>query len=193
MYRFGGFVSGLGRRRRLRGFGTDVRCAMAALDADYLVIGAGASGMAFTDALVDHSEARVALVDRRDEPGGHWLDAYPFVQLHQASAFYGVASTVLGDGSLQTEGPEAGLHERAGGTEIRDYYRRVLGERLLASGRVTFHGGCEYVGDGAFVSAETGERHEARAGCRIVDARYLAPEIPARTAPPFAVACPSSR
>jgi cation diffusion facilitator CzcD-associated flavoprotein CzcO len=81
--------------------------------ADYLVIGAGASGLAFTDALVDHDpRARVTLVDRRDGVGGHWREAYPFVRLHQASPFYGVASTVLG-GDRQTDGPEAGLLERA--------------------------------------------------------------------------------
>ena len=56
------------------------------LEADYLVVGAGASGMAFADAMIGHSDARVALVDRRHGPGGHWLDAYPFVRLHQASS-----------------------------------------------------------------------------------------------------------
>jgi len=34
------------------------------LDVDYLVVGAGAMGMAFTDALVDHADARVAILDR---------------------------------------------------------------------------------------------------------------------------------
>ena len=71
------------------------------IDVDYLVVGAGAMGMAFTDALIDHSDTRVALVDRRHSAGGHWLEAYPFVRLHQASAFYGVASTLLGGGRLQ--------------------------------------------------------------------------------------------
>ena len=33
--------------------------------------------MAFTDALIDHCSASVVLVDRRQVPGGHWLDAYP--------------------------------------------------------------------------------------------------------------------
>src|SRR3712207_5465830 len=73
------------------------------LEADYLVVGAGAAGMAFTDALIDHADVRVALVDRRHAPGGHWLDAYPFVRLHQASAFYGVASTLLGGGRVQDQ------------------------------------------------------------------------------------------
>ncbi len=53
------------------------------LEADYLVVGAGAAGMAFTDALIAASDAQVVLVDRRHAPGGHWLDAYPFVRLHQ--------------------------------------------------------------------------------------------------------------
>ncbi len=66
---------------------------MRSLDTDYLVVGAGAMGMAFTDALIDHADVHVTLVDRRHVAGGHWNDAYPFVQLHQASVFYGVAST----------------------------------------------------------------------------------------------------
>lgn len=158
------------------------------MDADYLVIGAGATGMAFTDALVDHADARVALVDRRHSVGGHWLDAYPFVQLHQASSFYGVASTLLGEGRVQERGPEAGLHERASGAEISAYYGRVLRDRLLPSGRVAFYGACEYVGERRFVSRVSGERFEAPPRCRIVDARYLAPDIPADTPPPFEVA-----
>jgi NAD(P)-binding Rossmann-like domain len=158
------------------------------LEADYLVVGAGASGMAFADALTRSADVRVALVDRRHGPGGHWLDAYPFVRLHQASSFYGVASTLLGSGSIQREGPEAGLHQRASAPEICAYYERVLNEQLVPSGRVEFHPNCEYLGDGSFVSRLSGERYEAGRDCRIVDARYLAPEIPATTEPPFRVA-----
>ncbi len=158
------------------------------VDADYLVVGAGAAGMAFADALTGRADVRVALVDRRPAPGGHWRDAYPFVRLHQASCFYGVASTELGSGSIQREGPEAGLHERAGVAEICAYYDRVLNETLLPSGRVEFHPNCEYLGDGSFVSRVSGQHHRAQPDCRIVDARYLAPEIPATSAPPFGVA-----
>ena len=112
------------------------------VEADYLVVGAGATGMAFTDALIDHAEVRVALVDRRHTVGGHWLDAYPFVQLHQASSFYGVASTPLGGGRIQRVGPEAGLSERATVSEICAYYGQVLADRMLASGRVEVFRGC---------------------------------------------------
>src|SRR5579862_2089194 len=102
----------------------DVPSAAETIDVDYLVVGAGAVGMGFTDVLIEHADVRVALVDRRAAPGGHWLDAYPFVRLHQASAFYGVASTVLGTGALQGGGPEAGLHERARRDEVVGYYEQ---------------------------------------------------------------------
>lgn len=157
------------------------------LDADYLVVGAGAMGMAFTDALVEHSDARVALVDRRHSVSGHWLEAYPFVRLHQASAFYGVASTLLGGGQLQQRGPEQGLQERASQAEICLYYTRVL-DRLLESGQVELFANSEYRGDRTVVSRVSGEELAVPDRCRIVDARYLAPSIPAESPPPFDVA-----
>lgn len=40
------------------------------VDADYLVVGAGAMGMAFTDALIDHADVSVVMVDRRHGAGG---------------------------------------------------------------------------------------------------------------------------
>jgi hypothetical protein len=165
--------------------------AMQSLETDYLVVGAGAMGMAFTDALIDHADVHVTLVDRRHVAGGHWQDAYPFVQLHQASVFYGVASTVLGSGAVQRSGPEAGLHERARQSDIRAYYDDILHRRFLGSGRVTFLGGSEYHTDGSShlvtsrVSGETVAVHVRR---RVVDATYLAPTIPATTPPPFGVA-----
>ncbi len=160
---------------------------MTRLEADYLVIGAGAMGMAFTDALIDHSDAHVVLVDRRDGVGGHWRAAYPFVRLHQSSTFYGVASTLLGGGRIQHEGPEAGLHERADQPTIVSYYDQVLTERMVGTERAEFFGDSDYVGDRSFVSRVTGERFEVPESCRIVDARYLAPEIPAETPPRFQV------
>ena len=144
--------------------------------------------MAFTDALIDHADVRVALVDRRHSVGGHWLDAYPFVRLHQASAFYGVASTLLGGGRVQRGGPEDGLHERAPISEITAYYEHVLSDRMLASDQVEFFGSCEYVPDRQFVSTTSGQRFEVPPACRVVDTHHLAPDIPAEKPPPFEVA-----
>ncbi|KRF23437.1 pyridine nucleotide-disulfide oxidoreductase [Phycicoccus sp. Soil803] len=158
------------------------------LEVDYLVVGAGAMGMAFTDSLVDHAaDVRVALVDRRHGVSGHWLAAYPFVRLHQSSAFYGVASTLLGGGQLQQRGPEKGLQERASQPEICAYYAKVL-DRLVDTGRVEFFPNSEYAGDRSFTSRVSGERFEIGPGCRVVNARYLAPSIPAEKAAPFGVA-----
>jgi hypothetical protein len=163
---------------------------MMRLETDYLVVGAGAMGMAFTDALVDHADVHVTLVDRRHGPGGHWHDAYPFVQLHQASVFYGVASTVLGTGELQVQGPEAGLQARAHRSEIQAYYDDVLHRRFLGSGRVSFLPASEYRREGsAHVVTDllTGSNVEVDVRRRVVDATYLSPTVPATTPPPFGV------
>ncbi len=164
---------------------------MRSLQTDYLVVGAGAMGMAFVDALVDHADVHVTLVDRRHAAGGHWLDAYPFVQLHQASLFYGVASTVLGTGAVQPRGPEAGLQERARKSEILAYYDNILYRRFLPSGKVTFLGGSEYRTDGRnhwVTSRVTGETMQVDVRRRVVDSAYVGPTIPATTAAPFRVA-----
>ena len=154
------------------------------LDAEYLVVGAGAAGLAFTDALVDHNpDVHVALVDRRDGVGGHWRAAYPFVRLHQASQFYGVASTVMG-GGVQQSGPEAGLYERADQPAILDYYERVLTTRL--AGRVSTYFRHHHA-DGLVVPIDGGEPLVVPEHCRIVDARYLAPEVPSEWPPRFEV------
>jgi hypothetical protein len=165
--------------------------AMASLETDYLVVGAGAMGMAFTDALIDHADVSVTLVDRRHAAGGHWQDAYSFVQLHQASLFYGVASTLLGTGTVQPSGPEEGLQERARQPEIQAYYDEVLRRRFLASGRVRFLRGSDYHTDGSshlVTSRVSGETVQIDVRRRIVDATYLSPTIPATTPSPFGVA-----
>ena len=159
-----------------------------ALEADYVVVGAGAAGMAFTDALIDNADVSVIVVDRRHGVGGHWLDAYPFVRLHQASSFYGVASTLLGDGRIQQDGPEAGLPERATAPEICSYYARVMRERMVRSGQVTFYPNCDYLGGGRFESRVSGKRYEVRGRRRVVDAHYLSPRIPSSSPAPFGTA-----
>ena len=157
------------------------------LDVDYLVVGAGAMGMGFVDTLIEHADVRVAVVDRRHAAGGHWLEDYPFVRLHQSSTFYGVASTVLAGGRLQERGPEAGLHVRASQPEIVDYYAQTV-ERMRQTGRVEVLTGSDYLGDRTVVSRISGQRYEVPEACRIVNAHYLAPRIPAESSPPFAVA-----
>jgi hypothetical protein len=161
----------------------------AQLETDYLVVGAGALGMGFVDALVEHSDADVVMVDRRHRPGGHWLDSYPFVQLHQPSMVYGVNSTALGrEDRIEPNGRDAGFLERAAGTEICGYYDEVLRNRLLASGRVRFFPMCDYLGDRRYRSLLTGTDTEVTVRKRVVDATYMASRVPATDPPPFEVA-----
>jgi hypothetical protein len=162
---------------------------MRELDTDYLIVGAGSSGMAFADALLTHSDARVVLVDRRHSPGGHWLDAYPFVRLHQPSANYGVASRRLGDDRIDDTGINAGFYERATSSEICGYYAQVL-DGFRSTGRAQFLGMTDYHGqdaDGHHVrSLVTGAETTIRAR-KLVDATYVASEVPSRHVPAFTV------
>jgi hypothetical protein len=158
------------------------------LETDYLVIGCGAAGMAFTDALITHSDAQVVMVDRRHAPGGHWNGAYPFVRLHQPSAFYGVNSMPLGEDSIDRCGLNAGHHERATGSEIVGYYGRVMDQRLLPSGQVRYFPMCDYVGQHRFASRASGKTYEVKVRKKLVDATYLEPSVPASYPPPFDVA-----
>lgn len=170
--------------------GGDVR-----IDTDYLVVGAGATGLAFADALVAETDAEVTLVDRRPAPGGHWLDAYPFVRLHSPSAYYGVNSLRLGEDRVDREGENAGFYERATGGEVCDYFAAVAA-RLRRGGQVRLLTGHEFLGEGTAAESVrdlgTGALHDVGVRRRIVDARYLEASVPATHTRPFEVA-PSAR
>ena len=157
------------------------------LTPDYLVIGAGAMGMAFTDTIVTESAASVVIVDRRDKPGGHWNDAYPFVRLHSASAYYGVNSHPLGQDRIEPSGLNRGYHERASAAEICAYFDRIMRHHFLRSRRVQYFPLCEYRGNGEFYSLISGRRHRI-APKRVVDATFTDTSIPSLRTPDFAVA-----
>ncbi len=158
------------------------------IDTDYLIIGCGAAGMAFADTLITHLDAQVLMVDRRHAPGGHWNEAYPFVRLHQPSAFYGVNSMSLGEDAIDRCGINAGYHERASGPEIVGYFRRVMDQRLLPSGKVRYFPMSEYVGEDRFISRVSGITYEVKVRKKRVDATYLQSSVPASYPPPFDVA-----
>ena len=163
------------------------------IDVDYLVIGGGAAGIAFTDSLItDADDVDVVIVDRRDRPGGHWNDAYPFVRLHQPAAFYGVNSRPLGTDALEPSGPNQGMYEQSNAGAICDYFHRVLTETLVPSGRVSFLGKTEYCGevDGRhqLVNCLTGATTWVSARRGVVDATYQETDIPKRHQRNFSVA-----
>jgi NAD(P)-binding Rossmann-like domain len=118
------------------------------LQADYLVVGAGAMGLAFADTLISETDATLVMVDRNDRPGGHWTTAYPFVRLHQPSAYYGVNSRDLGSDTIDVDGLNAGYYELASGAEVCAYFDAVMRQHLLPTGRVAYLPMSEYLGDG---------------------------------------------
>lgn len=164
---------------------------MRRAETDYLIIGAGATGLAFADTLVAETNAHVTLVDRHGKPGGHWNDAYPFVTLHQPSAFYGVASMELGSGLKDPVGLNRGLAELASGPEVSGYFDRVMNHRLLASGRVSYHPLSNHLADSddgaTFESLLSGERTQLTVRRKIVDATFFSPEVPSTHRPAFVV------
>jgi hypothetical protein len=159
---------------------------MHRIEADYLVVGAGAMGMAFIDTLVSETPARIVLVDRNHQPGGHWTTAYPFVRLHQPSAFYGVNSCRLGSDTIDQAGWNQGLYELATAGEVCAYYDHVLRQRLLPTGQVSYFPMSEYLGAGRFRTL-AGTEYTVAAR-RVVDATYMRVMVPSMRPPPYSVA-----
>ncbi len=166
---------------------TDNAAAPAAIDADYLVIGAGGMGMAFVDTLIAETDARVVIVDRYHAPGGHWTLAYPFVRLHQPSTGYGVESRRLGEDAIDATGWNAGLLELASVGEVCAYFDAVMQRNFLPTGRVDYRPMSHYEGDGCFRSLASGTRFQVGPDCRIVDATYQNVTVPAMRPPPYDV------
>ncbi|RLA50250.1 MAG: NAD(P)/FAD-dependent oxidoreductase [Gammaproteobacteria bacterium] len=156
------------------------------LEVDYLIVGAGATAMAFTDVLIQETDARVVIVDREHKPGGHWNHAYPFVRLHQPSAYYGVNSRSLGDRHICQSGYNRGLFDLASSSEVCTYFDKLMQQDLLPSGRVQYFLKCEYDGDGQFHSLLSGERHTVTAK-KVVDATFLSSQVPSTRPPPYKV------
>jgi len=156
--------------------------------ADYLVVGTGAMGMAFVDTLLSDTQCTVVMVDRYARPGGHWTIAYPFVRLHQPSAFYGVNSRALGEDKVDQVGWNKGLAELATVDEVCGYFSIVMHQTFLPSGRVSYFPKHEYTGNGEFRSIVTGKTFRVNETTRIVDATYMKVKVPAMGSPSYEVA-----
>lgn len=165
---------------------------------DYLVIGAGAASMAFVDTLLTESpDVSVLVVDRHAHPGGHWNDGYGFVQLHQPSLLYGVASQQL-EGSwfklLAFRGMLPWKH-RATKKEILDYYQRIM-NKWVASGRVQYFPESSYNFDKEsdsgssihkFTNEKTNKMYQVRVREKLVNGILGECRVPSKTPPTFPV------
>lgn len=158
------------------------------ITADYVIVGCGAVGMAFADTLLTETDATIVIIDNHHRPGGHWNVAYPFVTLHQPSAYYGVCSRELGSGLKDEVGLNKGLFDMASGAEVCAYYYHVMRQTFLPSGRVQYFPLCDYKGDGVFEHTMTGETFYVTANKKTVDCTFLKTTVPSTHTPNFAIA-----
>lgn len=158
------------------------------LSTDYLIVGSGAIGMAFADVLLEETDASLIIVDRYAEPGGHWNHAYSFVRLHQPAAFYGVSSRELSGDKRDQDGLNKGFSSLSSLPEIKSYYKAVMEEQFLSSGRVRYFPQCEYKGDCTFASLETGEEFKVDVQKKIINATHLTTKVPSTHTPNFTYA-----
>lgn len=150
-----------------------------ALEADYLVIGAGATALSFVDTLLEQDEqATVVMVDRHSAPGGHWNDAYSFVALHQPSSSYGVNRVPLGQDRIDEAGPNKGFFELASGAEVLAYFQSVMRDHLLPTGRVQYFPNSEYDGERGFRNIFSGEETQVTVRRKLVDTTYFETSVP---------------
>src|ERR1700710_2555730 len=154
---------------------------------DYLVVGAGVSGLSFVDELLTRTSASILIVDKRDLPGGHWVDSYSYVKLHQPANQYGVESKELTNGRLDERGLNKGLSNLASGPEIQAYCHTLMRDTLLPSGRVTFLPSTEFLPDGTLRRGPSGKILKVQIKKKLVDASYYANVIPLNHTRSFAV------
>ena len=167
------------------------------LETDYLVVGGGAAAMAFTDALLAHSDATVTIVDRRHAPGGHWIDAYPYVPSPSAVPLsMGVAARCrLGKTPLDvaSSGRNAAADYELAGCGSRDPSLLRARDGIAAFCPVDVFGyfpGSAVPGEGRFISrSRAGSRGRCACGGRssitTISRRHHSRD---RGAPPFEVA-----
>ena len=141
-------------------------------DVDYLVVGAGFSGLGFADELLTRTLASILIVDKRHRPGGHWIDDYPFVRLHGPADVYGVESKELAVGGVDSHGLNKGLPCLASGTEIQAYCFSLVRDTFLKSGRVIYLPSTEYMPDGTLRHLITGKTTNVKIQKKLVDATY---------------------
>ena len=91
-----------------------------------------------------------------------------------------------------THGPNAGMFELASGAEVNGYFQRVMHQKLIPSGRVRYLPMSEFLGVNGDVGQVrgifSGQESHITVRKKWVDATFFSPQVPATTAPAFAVA-----
>ena len=162
------------------------------INTDYLVVGAGASGLAFADALVAEADVEVTLIDRQARSGRSLAAC---VSVRPPAYSLGVLRRQLAAARRGPHRPDRrerrvlrtgdGRARSAGTSPRRPRGSRRPGGSACSPATSTS-------GQGATVSSvrdlSTGELHDVAVRRKVVDARYLEASIPATHTRPFDVA-----
>ena len=141
---------------------------MTHLECDYFVIGCGASAMAFIDTILTESLYNIIVIDKRENPGGHWNDAYEFVTLHQPAAYYGINSEKL----------EKNKDDLSTKKDILEYYKKCM-NKFKNTGRLQLYPKCiSQFKNNKFYSLENCEYYYVKVNKKIVDCTYLQVQKP---------------
>jgi len=148
------------------------------VETDYLIIGAGAMGLAFADSLhKEQPNSKIIIVDKRSQAGGHWVDDYRFVTLHQPAAFYGVGGLRLGNGN----------EDLSSHAELVNYFDAVK-KKLQETGKVKFFFMSEYVKEGLIKSVyRPNDALNVKVQNKVVNAAYMKVTTPSTHTPNFKI------
>jgi hypothetical protein len=152
------------------------------IKSDYVVVGAGAMGMAFADEIFSNSDCSITIIDKRPAPGGHWQDSYSFIVTEQPAESYGVNSQEF----ESTGANEEGLGHQASNKEIKTYYERLI-TKYINSGRVQYYPNSEFSWANHSIISNNGHAQNIEATKRYVDATLTGTELSLHHTPDFEV------
>lgn len=163
---------------------------------DYLLIGAGASSLAFLDTLLtENPSAKVVLVDKKPSPGGHWVDDYDYVKLHQPSIVYGIASRQLEGNWMKLLFRNFMLpwNHRASKAELLTHFQEYIQDKI-DSGRLEYYPNCQYdfsssPNDGvhSFSSLDGRKSYEVEVGIKLINGVLGENQVPSQCPVKFPV------
>lgn len=135
---------------------------------DYLIIGAGVTGLAFADTLLCETPARIAIIDRYDRPGGAWNDAYAFKQLERSPHQFGARSFPIS--SFLSTQPDWRCGQPILRETVLAYFETLMKDHILATGRAKYFPATEHLRSGHIRSLETTRVKTLKFKRKIVDA-----------------------
>ena len=152
------------------------------IKSDYVIVGAGAMGMAFADEIFSNSDCSISIIDKRPAPGGHWQDSYSFIVTEQSAESYGVNSQEFENTCANQEG----YGHQASSKEIKAYYARLI-SKYIDSGRVDYYPNSEFSWDSHCIISNQGDAQNIEATKRYVDATLTGTELSLNHTPNFEV------